>query len=73
MQNKLCIRLLLFFIVSISIAQESSINSISQESKIFQKNKINVIRSKYLDNRGEPSYEVFQRKSGLYPYYKNTQ
>ncbi len=71
MQNKVLIKFVLFFIIFNSSAQENDLNSPVQESKIFQKSKIEVIQSKYLDKNGDKSHEVFLRKNGLYPNNKN--
>jgi hypothetical protein len=73
MQNRVFIKLLLFFIVINSNAQEKFLNGPVQESRIFQKNKIEVIQSMYLDKNGDKSHEVFLRKNGLYPNDKNIQ
>ncbi len=73
MQNRVFIKLLLFFIVINSNAQEKILNGPVQESRIFQKNKIEVIQSMYLDKNGDKSHEVFLRKNGLYPNDKNIQ
>ena len=48
MQKGKLIKLLLFFIVINSNAQENNLNGPVQESRIFQKNKIEVIQSMYL-------------------------
>ena len=73
MQKGKFIKLLLFFIVINSSAQENNLNGPVQESRIFQKNKIEVIQSMYLDKNGDKSHEVFLRKNGIYPNNKNIQ
>lgn len=73
MQNRKLIKLLLIFIVINSNAQENNLNGPVQESRIFQKNKIEVIQSRNLDRNGDKSHEVFLRKNGLYPNDKNIQ
>jgi len=73
MQNRVLIKLFLFFIVTNSSAQEINLNSPVQESTIFQKSKIEVIQSMYLDKNGDKSHQVFLKKNGLYPSNKKIQ
>jgi len=73
MQNRVLIKLFLFFIVTNSSAQETNLNSPVQESTIFQKSKIEVIQSMYLDKNGDKSHQVFLKKNGLYPSNKKIQ
>jgi len=51
-------------------AQSNTINTEKATSKIFKKSKLNIIQSKYLDNNGSASYQVFLKKKGLYPIDK---
>ncbi len=67
MKNRLLINLMLLFIAMHSNAQDDNLNGQIQESRIFQKSKIEVIQSRYLDKNGDKSHEVFLEKNGLNP------
>ena len=62
-----------FFVFSSSIAQTKSATSQSGQSKIFQKNSLEIIQSHYLDRDGVPSYEVFLQKNKLNHFDKKSQ
>jgi hypothetical protein len=63
----------LFFDFYYSIAQINTTNSNSEESKIFEKNSLEVLQAAYLDKDGMPSYEIFLQKNSLNPFDKKSQ
>jgi len=67
MQNRLLINLILLFIAINSNAQDNNLNGQIQESRLFHKNLIEVLQSRYLDKNGDKSHEVFLKRNGLNP------
>ncbi len=73
MKIKQLLTVLLVLAFNRSMAQADGLHRASEDSKIFQKSKLDVIRNQYLNENGNPSHAVFLSENGLKPYDKNTE
>lgn len=76
---KLAINMFSLIFITVLHGQSQELKTLEQDSKIFQKDQIEVLKSNYLDKNGNYSYDVFLKKNGLYrfdqiqesiPYFK---
>ncbi|MCB0730225.1 MAG: hypothetical protein KDC88_04250 [Ignavibacteriae bacterium] len=53
------------FICSYSFGQNYSVSGVNFDEHIYQKNPIEVLKSKYLNNQGIPTHEIFLKNNGI--------